>query len=174
MKHPTLFRRIASTLVLAAALALPTGAALAQGAPDAAPRPGRGGGRPQRDFGEHLEQRLQRMTQELGLSAAQQAQIRQIFAEARQRRQALRPQGGEPTVETRRAMMQLRWDLQDRVHAVLTQQQRDRMRQMRRERMLQRMEEGGGRFRGHHGRGRWDGRGRGGRGRGADVPPGAV
>lgn len=161
----TAFRRSIAPAALLVALAAPTLVAAQQPAPDAM------AGR-RRSPEERVQHRLARMTERLGLSADQQARIRRILTEHVQRRQAMRQQQSAPTPEQRRARMTARFEMHDQIEAVLTPQQRAQMRQLHRERMIERAEHGrGGRggFRGH-GRG-----GRGGRGgRHRQLPPGAV
>lgn len=167
MSHRPFLRTLPLGLVLA--LAVPAFATAQASEPDAGDQaeppppcacdgehPGRGHGRhgpPSTDeLRQHLEQRLARMTEELHLRPQQVERIRAIFADAVSQMEAhlaQRAQGQRPTREQRRAHMQARFAIEERVAAVLDREQLLRMLSMRHQHML----EGRGR-RGGHGRGR--------------------
>lgn len=159
------------SFLLAAALAIP-GLTLAElpraSAQDRAPsvegercRHGGGHGRHGRHRGHDVEQRLQHMTERLGLDENQQVLVRQALEQARSEREALRASaspGERRSPERREAHRALMQRTMERIDAVLTPEQRATVEQMRARRME---------HRGQHGR-----RGpRGGAERGA---PGAV
>jgi hypothetical protein len=121
-------------LVLAAVFALlfVPGLVAAQDAPR-----GRGGPDVDRIL-ERMEQRLEDMKGPLGLSQQQQTRIRQALRQgANQARRVLRehPERGP---ERREALRQVRWDTSDRVHAILTCEQREQLRRLRREQRSER------------------------------------
>ena len=74
---------------------------------------------------------LEKMKTRLGLNATQVATIKGVFDEAGTKRNALKEQPRTP--EKFKAMRQLRWDTEDKVHATLTCEQRDELRKMKRE-----------------------------------------
>jgi len=112
--------------------------------------------RPCRDHGRrgdpaaHLDQRLQNLTQKLGLDARQVTRIRAIFQESMQRRQAVRamPRG---TDQQRQARQDLRTWMHARIRSVLTPAQQTTFDQMRAEHRRHRDGRGGRGGHGHQG-----------------------
>jgi hypothetical protein len=140
-------------LVLAAVLSLATASpALAQydggfpSDPTAVPQHGMRGMHRRGPHGGHGHhgrrmdpaQRLERMTQELGLTPAQVQQIQRIHANARAQREALRGQGRSP--EARQAREALRQQTRAQIEAVLTPAQRQLAAQRRDQRAAERLE----------------------------------
>lgn len=80
--------------------------------------------------GPHLtvEQRLERMTEHLGLTAEQQEQIRALLQEREQQREQIRASGERPA---REEMRQLREQFRERIRAILTEEQIQLMEQNR-------------------------------------------
>lgn len=132
-----------SSLVAAAAAALLVGLA------------GVAAAQPQGARGDRMEHRLQRLTQELQLSAGQVAQLRTVFQQARQERQAFRngqgPARGTP--EAREARRAFHDRMKQRIGQILTADQRQRFQQLRQEHGGRRGGHGCRDGRGHHGRG---------------------
>lgn len=102
---------------------------------------------------ERVERRIARMTQELSLTPNQARRIRSILSQTAAQMQRLRPQRGatpdgtrsrSERREARRAFRErtrgLRWETQDRVHAVLSSEQRETLRRVRRQRSFERRE----------------------------------
>ena len=81
----------------------------------------------------HLEQRLQHLTQKLGLDARQVSRVRTIFQQSTQRREAVRalPRG---SAERQRAREELRTWTHARIRAVLTPAQQATFDQLRAQR----------------------------------------
>jgi len=104
---------------------------------------------------QRIEQRMQKLTQALRLTAQQQQQIRQVLTNSARRMQEMRARTQPATPESAAARIRLRWDTDDRIHAILTCDQREQLRRFRREQRMQRLGAGGGGFgRGRHGGGR--------------------
>lgn len=109
----------------------------------------RGPGGRERDPAERLEERVNRLTQELRLSPRQANRVRAIFQETRQRMESLRdgaPQGREARQQLsdeqrqafRNARREIRWDSEDRLHQALNCEQRDALRRLQRQRRFER------------------------------------
>ena len=109
----------------------------------------RGPGGRQRDPAERLEERVNRLTQELRLSPRQANRVRAIFEEARQRMEGLRdgvPQDREARQQLsdeqrqafRNARREIRWGSEDQLHQVLNCDQRDALRRLQRQRRFER------------------------------------
>ncbi len=124
------------------ALAAGLGATLALGAPMIASAQG-GGGVVQADHGHGrghgrgfghrrgggmMAHRFERMSAELGLTDAQQQQIRAVFQQARQERQALRQQAPE---QRGQAMRELHQRVRDQIQGILTPAQQAQARALR-------------------------------------------
>ncbi len=75
------------------------------------------------------ETRIERMTARLDLTESQAAQMRAIFREQASARREIFDEGRGP--EAREQMLELRKRTHERLAEVLTDEQRDRMRQMR-------------------------------------------
>lgn len=75
------------------------------------------------------ETRIERMTARLDLSEAQVERMRAIFQEQASARQGILDEGRSP--EARQQMLEVRKRTRERLAEVLTDEQRDRMRQMR-------------------------------------------
>ncbi|MFO0692387.1 MAG: hypothetical protein U0230_02415 [Polyangiales bacterium] len=154
----SLFARPSTRLLVTLALVATPLAASAQ--PPAGGPPGRGqaGGDPSA----RMEARLAELTQRLSLTPQQQTQARQIQTETRAELDALRQsaQGSanprqDPALRAR--FREIRWRAEDRLWALLSCEQKDRlrilMREKRAERMERRMQQGPHGGHGHGGRG---------------------
>ncbi len=85
-----------------------------------------------------MEQRLEAMKGPLSLSQQQENQIRQALRQgADEARQVLR-QHPDQSPERREALKQVRWNTSDRVHAILSCEQREQLRRLRREQRSER------------------------------------
>ena len=98
---------------------------------------------------QRVERRLARMTQELSLTPNQARRIRSILSQTASQMQRLRPE--RPNADQGRARAErregrrafreqtraLRWETQDRVHAVLSCEQRETLRRAQRQRRLE-------------------------------------
>lgn len=128
--------RLVSSLTLASALLFAPALAGAQPRPDGGAQVGphdRGQGHgPGRGFG-HRGHKLRQLAQRLGLSEAQQTQIRQILIEQRDRARAMRQSTPDGSPERRAARERMRAETERRIDAVLTPAQRTQARQLRRE-----------------------------------------
>ncbi|HZL26538.1 MAG TPA: hypothetical protein VFC39_08415 [Acidobacteriaceae bacterium] len=137
-------KRTAAVLLCSVSLVLP---ALAQtgstdGAPPAAqnqqgPPPGGGGRRG------NPEQRLERMTKELSLSADQQVKVKAILEDGRAKMMAARDPNASQD-DRRAKMMELRKTESDHIKAVLDDGQKAKFDEMQK-REMERMRDGGGR-----------------------------
>lgn len=138
--------------LLAVSLVLGVGVASAAAQPDS-PRGRRSADAPAAH--QRLERRLAAMTERLSLTPAQQVQVRAIMEQTRTQMQALG--AAERGRGNRQARRRLRFTTEDQLHAVLSCEQREAYRLLRRERMSRRMQQrarNGRRGRGrHHGRG---------------------
>jgi Spy/CpxP family protein refolding chaperone len=126
---------IAALVGGATAIALAVGGvALAHGGPHGGPH-GKGGPWSQ----EKMEAHLAEMTEQLGLSEQQEANIRAIVEQARTQREEIKemPRTKEKLV----AMRDLHFATEDQIYANLTCAQRDELRLLKREHKVERMEE---------------------------------
>ena len=116
------------------------GVALAHGGPQGGPHGQGGPWTP-----EKMEEHLTEMTDRLGLSAEQEANVRAIMTEAQAQRAELKdmPRSKEKLI----AMRDLRFATEDQIYANLTCAQRDELRLLKREHKVERMER---RFERHH------------------------
>lgn len=136
------------TLALSFALALGAGAAQAQ-APERGERGERGerrGPDPAR-MQERMEQRIEAMRAPLSLTPAQVAQLRAIFTETGEQMRAVHASEDLERGARRDAARAIRFRADDRIHAILSAEQREALRIFRR---TERGEHRG--MRGHHGR----------------------
>lgn len=129
---------------------------------------------------ERVNHRLSRMTETLSLSPNQVRRIRAILTQTQAQLQSLRPQRSEARGQgpnpgrhgERRAFRErtreLRWATEDRIHAILSCEQRETLRRSRREMRHQRRAEGRAGQRGPGAEGRRRGRRGGGHGRPRD------
>lgn len=99
---------------------------------------------------EHVEEHIAKMKERLNLSGSQEEDIRTLLTGAQDKMKALK-EDGEKTPEKRMEFRQTFFELDDGIHEVLSCDQREEFRKLRRdersERMQQRFEQ-----RGQHGR----------------------
>lgn len=115
-------------------------AALQPDVPRRAMRRGeRGGPRGERGF-QGSGPRGEPLIDQLGLSAEQEEQIRDIRSSYRTRMRDLRSGRGRPSPETRDEMRALRDEMRTEIHSVLTDEQRTELESLRAERMAARAE----------------------------------
>lgn len=112
--------------ILALTLAAACGSALAQGAAS----PGQG---PNAAPEDRVSRQLQHMTAELGLTQAQQDQLRPILLERAQKVEALRGNTADRGRQQRSEMRKLAESYQERIDAVLTPDQKTKAEAMRAE-----------------------------------------
>jgi len=130
-------RRIAPVFLIAlTALFLGPAAASAQ---EGEGRHGRGGPSPERML-ERMEQRLEQMKGPLNITDAQERRIRQALRRGATQARRVLEQHPDRSPERHEAMRRVRWDTEDRVHAVLNCAQRDQLRRVRREHRAERRE----------------------------------
>jgi protein CpxP len=135
--------RMAAVLLCSVALALP---ALAQsgtagsGPPNQTQGPPPGGGQGGRRGG-GVEERLERMTRDLGLTPEQAAKIKPIMEDSRRQMMALRESGGAPD-DLRPKMMAIQQSESTQIKSVLTDDQKPKFDAME-ARMRERRERGG-------------------------------
>ena len=112
----------------AAALAQPADGGVAEGPP-----PGHGHG-----HGHDIEQMIRTVTERVQLSPDKAAQVERIMRETARRMRELHqgPRGPEMRTQAR----QLHWDAEDRIHAILSCEGRERMRVLMREHRARKME----------------------------------
>ena len=114
-----------TTLIALASILLVPGFAAAQEGPRRGPDPER--------MLECMEQRLDQMKGPLNLNQRQEARIRAVLRRGASEAQRVLEQHPERGPERREALRQIRWQADDDVHAVLTCEQRERFRRLRRE-----------------------------------------
>jgi Spy/CpxP family protein refolding chaperone len=133
-------------VVMVCGLGLIAGAAVAQ--QDAPPPPPPGGqmqgppGGGHRGMGEH---RVERMKHELNLTDDQTTQVKAIFEDSRSKMEALRGNASLPQEDRHTQMMAIHQTEEDKIHAVLTPDQKtkyDAMQAKMRDRMRDRREGG--------------------------------
>ncbi len=99
---------------------------------------------------ERMERRLAMMKQRLGLSDAQEQKIRAAFREKKEKMKQMRGQQSPRSDQARHARKQIRWEFEDQVHEILTCEQREAFRKMKREHRARRYRHGRRHGRGHH------------------------
>lgn len=102
------------------------------------------GGQGQRHHRMDPDAELQRMTQQLGLSADQQSQIKPILADRQQKMQALWQNQSLSQEDRRSQMASLRQDSDAKIEALLTDQQKQKFEAMRERRGRHGDHRGGG------------------------------
>lgn len=124
------------TVALAGLLALGAGAAAHAQYSD--------GGQGQRQHRMDPDRQLQRMTEQLGLSADQQSQIKPILADRQQKMQALWQNQSLSEEDRRSQMMSIRQDSNAKIEAVLTDEQKQKFEAMQERRGRHGEHRGGG------------------------------
>lgn len=80
------------------------------------------------------EERLKMMTEKLGLTPDQQEKIKAIFEKGKAEREAFKAAGGERTEEEKTKFRETMKAQRDEIDAVLTPEQRDKVKEMRKNR----------------------------------------
>ena len=124
--------------MLAAGIGLLTGLVLSVGTIALASPNGKGHHKGHRWSPEKMEQHLTEMTDRLNLSESQAVQIRAIFDVARDKGQAIKEQ--PKSREKMEAFRDLRFSTEDQLYAVLSCEQREGLRKLKREHKAQKME----------------------------------
>lgn len=148
-------RTTITALAALTALFLLPGLAAAQRGPDG---PGRRGEPDPARMLERMEHRLDEMKGPLNLTQRQETRIRNALRRGATEARRVLEQHPDRSPERREAMRQVRWQTDDRVHAILNCEQRERFRQLRRE---HRHERRGDRHQRRHRRGSRGGQGSG-------------
>ena len=130
-----MYSRIA--LLALAALLIAPGLASAQDGRDG--RRHRDGPSPERML-ERMEQRLEQMLGPLNINQRQETRIRQALRRGATEAQRVLEQHPDRSSERHEAMRRVRWGVQDRVHAILSCEQREQLRRFRREHRSERRE----------------------------------
>jgi len=94
------------------------------------------------------EQRLKMMTEKLGLTTEQQEKIKAVFEKGKAEREALKPAGEKPTEEEREKIRASMKAHREEIDAILTPEQREKMKEMREKRKDERGGRGPGGERG--------------------------
>ena len=103
---------------------------------------------------ERMKKRIAKLTKALSLTPVQVAQAKQLFTDSKNNIKRLRASGNDMRSDAMRdAKRLIRWETDDKLHAMLTSAQREKLRKFRRQ---MRFEKKGLRgrhgMRGHHGR----------------------